>query len=279
MSGSLKLGSLVVGASLLGGWIGYQGPEEPTRLTFLAVGQGDCAVFRTSGYTVLIDVGPNVRGFDAGTRIVVPDLRRMGVGSIDLILLSHPDMDHIGGLAAILKGLPVGRVAVSACFKEHAELLQHLMEAGCNPADVLWLGKDQSASVGGFSVEVACPPWFLGDKDNDGSEFVRITGKGASAVLTGDASSDAEDEMRPGHEWSAQVMKLGHHGSRTASSEAWLRCVHPLWAIVSCGRNNTYGHPHQQVLDRASRLGIRLARTDREGDISFRVGEHGFERE
>ena len=87
MSGLLKPALLVVACAGIGAYFGLQGPDMATRLTFLAVGQGDCAVFQTEGRTVLIDVGPNANGFDAGKRIVLPSLRRLGVKQIDLILL------------------------------------------------------------------------------------------------------------------------------------------------------------------------------------------------
>lgn len=277
MSGRLRLFAALAGSALLGCLLALV-PGEPTRLTFLSVGQGDCAVFQTGGHTILIDAGPASKLSDAGKKIVVPDLRRMGIDSIDLVLLSHPDIDHIGGLAAILKSMRVGKIGLPATFQHYEPLLQHLREDGCTGPEILWLGPAQKARVGDFSIEVDCPPWHEGEPDNDGSEFVRITGDGSSAVFTGDADARTEYRMLPGHDWSAQVLKLGHHGSRTASSEDWLRAVHPAWGIVSCGRNNTYGHPHKSVLERVSGLGIKVARTDRDGNVVFDLGPKGWER-
>jgi competence protein ComEC len=277
MSGRLKVVALLALASLVGALAALL-PQEPTRLTFLSVGQGDCAVFQTSGHTVLIDVGPASKLSDGGKKIVVPDLRRMGIDSIDLILLSHPDMDHIGGLGAVLKSLHVGKIGLPMTFRDYQPLLQHLREAGCNGTEVVWLGPSQKVQVGDFTIEVDCPPWREGEPDNDGSEFVKLSGDKASAVFTGDADATTEAKMTLGHNWSAQVLKLGHHGSRTASSEAWLETVHPQWAIVSCGRNNTYGHPHPSVLNRVQQRGIKVARTDREGDIEFDLGTNGWQR-
>jgi competence protein ComEC len=269
----------VVAASALVGAIAAL-PEwsQPTRLTFLAVGQGDCAVFQSSGYTVLIDTGPKELGVDAGKRIVVPQLRRLGVDAIDLVLLSHPDIDHIGGLDAVLGELPVGKVCISECFKEDKELLDHLTEFHCRPEKVLWLSPRQQAKIGDFTVEIDCPPWHKGAPDNDGSEFVKLTGRGSSAVFTGDAGSATEMAMLGGHDWSAQVLKLGHHGSRSASSDQWLAAVHPSWAVVSCGRNNVYGHPNREVIDRVARHRIQVARTDLEGNVTFELGRDGWAR-
>jgi len=280
-----RIAVLLISCGALGAIAAWPDWDEPTRLTFLSVGQGDCIVFQTDGHTILIDAGPKRRtpdggtGFDAGQKIVLPDLRKMGIDSVDLILISHPDMDHIGGLGAILKGVPVGRVLVSAGFEHFQPMLDRLAEAGCGPNKTVWLGPDQKAKVGDFTVEIACPPWQDPEPDNDGCEFVRISGDGASAMFTGDGSSFEEAEMMPGHDWSAQVLKLGHHGSRTASSEAFLEAVHPQWAVVSCGRDNEYGFPKREILDRVQRLGIKIARTDLDGDVEFDLGPHGWVRE
>lgn len=275
---TIKISVLLAASACAGGLAGRL-QTEPTRLTFLSVGQGDCAVFQTAGHTMLIDVGPKTQWSDAGKKIVLPDLRRMGVDSIDLIFLSHPDTDHIGGLGALLNGLPVGRVCMSSAFAHYEPLLAHLRSAGCTASETIWLGPGQRAQIGDFWVEIDCPPWHDGEPDNDGSEFVKISGDGATAVFSGDASAGAEARMMPGHDWSAQILKLGHHGSKSASSEGWLEAVHPQWAVVSCGRDNTYGHPHKVVLDRVQHLGIKLARTDRDGDVTFELGPHGWVRD
>jgi|GEM_PF-6423179 len=110
-----------------------------TRLTFLAVGQGDCAVFQHAGATVLIDAGPLTDTFDAGERIVAPELGRLGVETIDLVLLSHPDSDHVGGLPALARRFPIGRVVIPAVFREHAEMGRVLKEAGIAMDRVSWL--------------------------------------------------------------------------------------------------------------------------------------------
>ncbi len=98
----------------LAGW--WQG-APPDTLTFLSVGQGDCAVFRTSGTTILIDAGPLTPTVDSGEKVVVPKLRAMGVESVDLVLLSHPDMDHVGGLRAIKHAFPNLKVGISGAFR------------------------------------------------------------------------------------------------------------------------------------------------------------------
>lgn len=256
------------------GWLAW--PAE-TKLTFLAVGQGDCTVFQHRGTTILIDGGPRAYGVDAGSRIVVPKLNALGVRSVDLILVSHPDEDHVGGIGAVLKAYPRARVAVSSEFLDHEGLAVRLKEWRMEPEDVLWMGSTQSLSLGEFSVRIANPDLPTGAVDNDGSSFVKIQSGSASVVLSGDASEPVENAVAELGDWSAQVMKVGHHGSQTSTGPVWLREVSPTYAIVSCGRDNEYGHPANQVVTRLNGSRVTTLRTDQQGDVVFVVDKlRGF---
>jgi len=247
-----------------------------SRLIFLSVGQGDCSVFESGGTAVLIDVGPKTgTGFDAGERIVVPRLRSLGVSKVALILLSHPDADHVGGLAAVMKANPEAQVGISDQFRRHPGMLATLKGAGVDPSSVLWFGRHALAHLGAFALEIETPSWTSGD-DNEGSMFVRISDGASSAVFSGDAPIPAENAIASATHWTAQILHAGHHGSRTASGEAWLSQIKPVWAIISCGRDNQYGHPHRSVLDAFTQHRIEVHRTDREGDLVFEEQAAGF---
>lgn len=250
---------------------------KPTRLTFLSVGQGDCAVFQTGGSTILIDSGPKSPKGDAGKKIVVPSLREMGVDGVDLILLSHPDIDHIGGTGAILRAYPDATVAVSACFRQNQQLLGLLSQWGAR--QVRWLGPEFQGRVGEFKIRIDCPQTDGDEETNDGSMLVRIEDGGASAVFTGDAPAKIEEAFDRIADWRSEVMKAGHHGSRSATSEEWIEAVRPEYAILSCGLNNEYHHPHQEVVNRLKEDGVKICRTDQEGDIVFDLKNGRFERE
>jgi len=251
----------------VGIWLGLR--EPTTRLTFLSVGQGDCAVLQHDGRTILVDAGPTSGSFDAGARVVLPKLRSMGVERVDLLLLTHPDSDHLGGAGAVLRAFPGARIAIPGTFREHPQLKAYLAQWKLRPESVVWLGARTEGRVGAFTLSVVCPP--PGQADNDGSAMVRITAGDAGAVLTGDAPSDVERKAAAEGDWSAQVVNAGHHGSRSSTSAAWLREVRPEWVVVSCGRDNRYGHPSPEVLERVARAGAKLARTDREGDVAFEL--------
>lgn len=277
MSVGLKITGILAACLAVGGLAGYWTTAEPDTLTFLSVGQGDCAVFRSAGVTVLIDTGPRTPTFDAGEKIVVPKLRAMGVESVDLVLLSHPDLDHVGGLGAIKRAYPNLKVGVSGDFRGFPAMEKALDAGGVIDDQVIWLGPENVSQVGSFTFRLECPHWKAGEPDNDGSMFIRVSNNTSSAVLSGDASSVAEAIEAPQINWSAQVLKAGHHGSKSASSEVWLETVHPKYDVISCGRNNPYGHPHKVVLDRLAADHIQALRTDQVGDIEFKSTPDGFE--
>lgn len=278
MSSLSRVATLAGGLAffLAGGWLGWT-RNEPVRMTFLSVGQGDCAVIQAEGRTVLIDVGPRSSQYDAGERMVLPKLRRLGVARVDLILLSHPDMDHMGGLAAIVRAYPDARVALSSGYRDDSEWRSHLATLGIPRLRIDWLGPESRGRVGPLALRIACPP-YDGGNSNDGSMFVRVAWGKAAAVFSGDAPQSVEEVMLRRGDWSAEVVKVGHHGSRTSASPAWLRAVHARWAVISCGRENSYGHPHRDVLERLTRFDEAIARTDREGDVAFELRDGHFVR-
>lgn len=252
---------------------------QPTRVVFLSVGQGDCAMFQHDGATILIDSGPLKRNFDAGEKIVVPKLRRLGVSGVDLILLSHPDIDHIGGTGSILKAYPDATVAVSACFRTNSQLLEQLRKWGRKPDQVKWLGPELSGKVGAFEIRIDCPQTDPDEETNDGSMLVRLKDGAASAVFTGDAPIKIEEAFARAEEWQAEILKAGHHGSRSSTSQEWLDCIHPEYAVLSCGLNNEYHHPHPSVVRRLQENGIKICRTDMDGDVIFDLAGGRFVKE
>ncbi|MEQ1823225.1 MAG: MBL fold metallo-hydrolase [Fimbriimonadaceae bacterium] len=239
------------------------------ELSFLAVGQGDCTVFRADGKTIMIDVGPKTDTFDAGEKIVLPWLREQGVSKIDLILLTHPDSDHVGGLAAICAKKRVGQVVIPSHFRSHAGMIETLAGAGIPLESVLWIDRPMEANIGSFTLKIAKPPWNPEVSDNDGSLFVWIGREDATAVISGDAGVETEMQMCPTGNWQAQIMHAGHHGSKGSTCDAWLNEVQPRTCVFSCGRDNSYGHPAPDIVERVTQRGIEAFRTDRDGTLTF----------
>lgn len=260
--------SAIVGAAA--GWLIPNG--NATHLTFVSVGQGDCAVFQTDGKTILIDVGPPANG----QALLAKALRKLQVDTIDLVLLSHPDLDHIGGLDALTHQFKVGQIAAPASFEKDEKMNQSLESMSVDPKSVLWLKGPLDAEVGSFNVHVETPDWREGEPDNEGSMFVRISDGKASATFSGDANMLTEIHMMRKSNWASEILKIGHHGSQFSTSDSWLAAVNPEFAIISCGRNNRYGHPHATVLERLGKTKAKVFRTDLQGDIEFDYDGESF---
>jgi competence protein ComEC len=274
----LKSTILWAGAAAIGFGAGTVPESLPTRLTFLAVGQGDCAVFQHAGATILIDAGPGNRESDSGRRVVFPKLRAMGVDRIDVVFLTHPDADHVAGLRSLRRLLPISKVAMSGHFRQNDEMKMWLGEFGMSDSQMLWLGDSARVRVGDFQIGLESPAMSPGTADNEGSLFARIEGDGASALLSGDANEETELKMLRKSGGPVEVLKAGHHGSRTSCGTVWLNSTHPNWVVISCGRENRYGHPAKQTLQRISNAKAKLARTDLEGDIVFELRNGDFVR-
>lgn len=262
----------IPGALLFGNLnIGTNGPE----LVFLSVGQGDSVLIKSDGITALVDAGPKTDWFDAGERLVSPKLRQRGVVVIDVVFLTHPDSDHIGGLPAVARRFKIGMVAMPSHFRGSKELLDVLESAGIDNSRRRWLKDGSTVEFGASHITLRFTK--LSDDDNSGSLLMKLTCAGGStAVLTGDAGEEQELAMLGRDDWRAQVLKAGHHGSGTSTSESWLRAVRPQFVVISCGRDNQFGHPAEAVLERSRQAGAAIFRTDMLGDIEFVATSAGF---
>lgn len=255
-------------------------PVRPLRVTFLDVGQGDaCVIEGPTGRVVVVDGGgrPGTDerdGGDPGARVVVPFLRHRGISAVDLLIPTHPDDDHVQGLIALVDRLRV-RQALDGGYPgdsaPYARLRERLRRRGI---PVVTARRGQRIDLGGGArIEVLHPPaYVLGGADastNNHSVVLRVVYRRARLLLTGDAEAEAEaDLLQSGVDLSADLLKVGHHGSRRSSGDAFLAAVAPSLAVISSGRDNIYNHPHPEVVERLSRRNIRIFRTDRDGAIT-----------
>lgn len=276
MFGRLSLGIACALTIAVGLALGLRRESEPTRLTVFAVGQGDCTLFQHQGVNVLVDAGPANEYSDAGKTLLFPKLREMGVDQIDLVLLSHPDTDHIGGLASLSRRIQVRKVAVLSHFRDHSALKDVLSRSRLKAQDVVFVNQPSQIRVGEWSLRISLPPYGKGDSDNQGSMFLWMGNGRASAVFSGDADMLMEAAMASRGVWKAQVMKAGHHGSKFSTGPEWLSAVQPRYVVFSCGRSNSYGHPSAEAVARAEKSGAKVLRTDRDGTVTFEAGEQGF---
>jgi competence protein ComEC len=267
-----------VAAALLLAWPALaRGSSGLLELHFLDVGQGDATAIRTpAGRWILVDAGPRERTYDAGERRVLPFLKGRGARAVDVLILTHPHLDHIGGAPAILRGLRVNTVVdpgLAVGSPVYAEVLEAVEATGARWAAAR---SGRSIIVDGVVLDLLWPDVAALDGVSDANQIsavVRIRLGEFVALLTGDAGSEVEEVLVARHPGAlqAQVLKLGHHGSSTSTSAALLAAVEPEIVIVSAGARNRYGHPSPVVLQRVAEAGIDLARTDTDGTVTIRV--------
>jgi competence protein ComEC len=262
-------------------------PGGVSLICTLDVGQGDAAALRTdNGRWILFDAGPRFGSRDAGRDVVLPLLRRYGARRIDLFVLSHPDLDHLGGFESIHEGVPVFRVLDSGHPIPKHSYARFL--ARTEDERIRWLAARQgdAVSLDNVTIRVLGPSLASSGGDeigaNETSLLLRVSiGQALVYLNTGDATAAAEHALLS--DWGpdsvrADLLKVGHHGSRSSTASDFLSAVHPSVAVISAGRGNAYGHPHPAVLDRLSHAAIpRVWRTDRDGTLCLEVdGEKGW---
>lgn len=234
---------------------------------FLDVGQGDSIFIELpTGKTVLIDAS-----ISEASDLIKAYIEGRGHEKIDYLIATHPHADHIGGMRAIVNAFEIGEVwmpnadSTSATYEklltaiEDKGLSIHTAKAGKSVLD------EENLRL---TLLAPCADEY--ESLNNYSAVVKLTYGKVGFLFTGDAEVLSENEMlASGVDLSADVLKIGHHGSSTSSSETFLKAVSPKWGVISCGKDNSYGHPHKEILASASKLGITLCRTDLEGTIVF----------
>lgn len=269
----------LAGAAIVATFWGNFAPRA-TSVIFFDIGQGDAALITTSArQTILIDGGPD--------RSI---LRKLGTAlpwgdkTIDLVILSHPHADHVTGLTYVLERYQVGHVLMTGAVHTTPEYLRflELVKKRHVPVTIAQAGQ-RLAFEGGVNVEVLWPEQSLAgvqvDDLNDTSIVNRVTFGQRSLLFTGDTPAANEAALiSSGATLKADILKVAHQGSRTSSTEDFLQAVAPEVAVISVGAKNSYGHPHGEVVERLARLVATVLRTDRDGDIQFKLKADRWQR-
>ena len=256
------------------------GGSGALEIHVIDVGQGDAIALRTPrGAWLLVDGGPRTGTWDAGARRVAPYLLKHGVRLIEALVVTHPDADHIGGVAAVEARIPVARIVdPGRVFGKdmHAALL-----ADASGDRRTWLAGDagHALTIDGVRLDFLHPSPAIGDwETNELSVVIRLAYGDFTMLLTGDAGAPAEraileNARRNGtlERLDVDVLKVGHHGSRSSTTAEFLAAVQPELAVIPVGRGNRYGHPHPTVVERLEQAGVQIYRTDLQGDLVLRV--------
>ncbi|MFL0268324.1 ComEC/Rec2 family competence protein [Candidatus Clostridium radicumherbarum] len=233
------------------------------KVHYINVGQGDSILVQQGSQNMLIDAGTN-----DSTETLINYLKSQNIKKLDYFILTHPHEDHIGGADAIINSLNIGTIYMSKVTtntKTFKDVVTAMNKKGLK-AKVPVVGTN--FKLGDANCNILGPINTVSGDLNTYSIVLKVTFGNNKFLFTGDAQvSNEKDMINKGLDLSADVLKLGHHGSHTSTSLDFLNKVNPKYAVVSCGVKNDYGHPHKEVMQRLQAKNIKLYRTDESGTI------------
>lgn len=252
---------------------------------FVNVGQGDGAVIRSYGKeTIIIDGGGGntVSAYNPGKSLFVPYLKRKGINRIDAAIVSHYHQDHIQGVIETIKHIKTDVVFAPEIHANDSDTMKHwanelkIAAKSCD-TDIYYISEPSRITFpDGLTLDIYAPASYLSLLDeNNTSVPVQVKFGDFSALYTGDMTSVAETAFAETVNPQSDVLKVSHHGSNGSSNSEFLNAVSPQIAVISCGENNFYSHPHAETLSRLSDTGAKILRTDELGDIRIRANHNG----
>lgn len=239
----------------------------------LDVGQGDSILICSNGEAALIDTGTEM-----GSRTLLADIRSYGVEQLEALIISHSHDDHSGGAEYLLKNMKVENVVVPD-FKSDEKVTELNSSISNSGASRYTAQEGMVINIGDFELTVLYSD--NSDEDiNNRSIILMAAAHGKKFLFTGDAETAAEkDLIEENINFDCDVLKVGHHGSRTSTGKAFLNIATPEFALISVGEDNNYGHPSSDVVERLENSGAKVYRTDYEGDIVFKFADGELVRE
>lgn len=257
-------------------------PSGALELVFLDVGQGDAIWIRTpGGANWLIDAGGVSGKQDMGERVILPELTRRAAVRFEGAILSHPDLDHAGGFRTLLRDLTFQRFYVHPDILRGGDPNADALRAQLRETGVPTIGVSAPIRLALGEVDVDLWSLVRGHKPNDRGLVLAIQYGGCHALFTGDIERLGEAEILEavgGAALRADLLKIAHHGSKSSTTEAFLKRVSPKWSVISVGSRNSYGHPARSTIERLRRHHVQVLRTDFHGYLKFRFSRDGFAR-
>ncbi len=264
----LLIAAFLLLKEILNWWPNFKSNRSQVDVYFLDVGQGDATLFYTdSREVILVDGGPNLSVlYELGKAL--PFYER----TIDLLILTHPDSDHINGLVEVVKRYKIKRVLFTGISDDLAAYKIWQEYIRLSGAEIVIAQAGQRFIYGGLNLAVLYPLEDLSNRTfvdtNESSLAIKFSFQTIDFLLTGDLPIEQELILvNSGNDLSAEVMKTGHHGSKTSTHQSFLDAVKPQYVVISAGKDNNYGHPHYIVLQRLLSRHINILRTDEMGTI------------
>lgn len=252
--------------------------RSQTDVYFLDVGQGDATLFYTdSRQVILVDGGPSLSVlYELGRAL--PFYER----TIDLLILTHPDSDHLNGLVEVVKRYQVKKVLYNGIVDDLPAYQLWQEQIRANGVKIVIAQAGQSFTYGNLNLKVFYPTDNLSgqifDDTNYSSIVIKFSYQDVDFLLTGDLPVEKELELvNLNYDLAAEVMKVGHHGSKTSTHQKFLQTVKPQYVVISAGKNNSYGHPHFIVLQRLINSQTEILRTDERGTIRISTNGQNIE--
>ncbi len=238
------------------------------KVHFIDVGQGDSALLELPGEkTMLIDAGDN-----GSEGVILGYIDSLDIDRIDYLIATHPHADHIGGMEEIIKSYDIGAMYMPRVSSESRTFEKMLDAIEEKDVPLYTLESGKSIDTEGVAIDVLSPPENLFEDKNNNSAIVKITLGEKSFLFMGDAESQAEEELLKNvQDISCDVLKVGHHGSSTSSGKRFLEAAMPKYAVISCGKDNSYGHPHRETIESLQKNGSEVFRTDELGTIIIKT--------
>ena len=265
---SLLIGSLLL---LTAGYRQYHASKEVSdglEVYFIDVGQGDSTLIVDDGEAMLID-----GGLSSQSQKIYSILKEKGIDTLSYVVATHPHADHVGGLSAALEAADCKQILVPYIESENTTYNKFLNKAEEKDVAVNVVNDGDTFPLGEATLQVLGPTDIIPNEENNNSIVLRMDYKNVSFLFTGDAEQMEEQLILYNHfdEVNADVLKAGHHGSYNAASSAWLHAVSPSYTVISCGKDNVYGHPHIETVDGLKKVGSAIYRTDQQGTITCRT--------
>ena len=254
--------------------LGKDAYKNDTRIIFADVGQGDCIIIISEGEAAVIDSGP----YSASDGLI-RYLLTLGIKEIDYLIVTHPHEDHMGSFADIIDKIGAKRIIMQEVNPSsgtdaaaYERLKTAVSENGVAKAEPYI---NMKIDIGEVSVTVIGPVGEYVGNENNLSLILKVETKALSFLITGDAEEDSEQELinKYGESLKADVLKAGHHGSKTSTADEFLAAVSPEYVVFCAGKGNTFGHPTDEVLSRVNAFGSRILRTDYNGNITFIIDD------
>ncbi len=228
---------------------------------FIDVGQADASLVLCDNHSMLID-GGNV----ADSNLIIACLKKLNIDALDYIVCSHAHEDHVGGLSAPLSVMPVGAVYAPVTESDSKAYQTFKKKVANQNTEIIHPVNYEILPLGSANVEILAAP-INADNLNNTSIILKVTHGNKSFLFTGDAEREEEQTLLDKGLLKSDVLKVAHHGSDTSTSYVFLREVMPEYAVISCGKDNSYGHPTEEVLSRLRDADVKVYRTDLQGDI------------